>query len=344
MLNESALERLACPLDGCDTLRAHVFEGTAGAMREAVILCPSCRAWFPVEDGIADFLTGTIAYGEDRARFWARHEADLRRLGAAPDAAPAGEDAELQRAQQRHFDWYADNEKQSYEEYERLPFWIAADAVAFDRWRPLLPAGGWLLDVGCGPGRATVRFRDLDLNVLAFDVSKAMVRKAAERFREPGTRARGVFLVADAMRFPVRSSSLDGVLAYGVLHHVPDPKAVCREIARVLAPGGVYVGSENNETVLRAAFELLQRLRPLWYEEAGPEALLSARRFAEAFSGTGLSLSTFTSVFLPPHLLNAMPPSTATRLLAAADRVARAVPGLRANGGLILVEGRKPRA
>ena len=344
MLSDSALTRLACPVDGCETLTPHVFTGTAESIADAVVVCPSCGGWFPVEEGIVDFLTGDLAYADDRARFWDRHEQELKRLDVRPDSPRKDGGSGLQIAQQRHFDWYADNEKQSYEEYERLPFWIAADAVAFSRWRELVRPQCWLLDIGCGPGRATVKFMDLDVNVLAFDVSKAMVRQAAHRFRAPGTRARAVFMVADAMRFPVRRDCIDYAMAYGVLHHVPDPPTVCREIARVLRPGGFYLGSENNESVFRGAFELLQRLSPLWYEEAGPEALLSDRRFAESFAQTSMSLTSFTSVFLPPHLLNLLPPRVATPLLGAADRLARAIPLLRRQGGLILAEGRKAQS
>jgi len=344
MLSTDALSRLACPLDGSEGLQATLFRGQPDAIHEAVVVCPTCRAWFPVEDGIPDFLTGDLAYKDDRARFWGTHEPRLVELGLAPDAAGPSGDAALQQAQQRHFDWYSKNEKQSYDEYERLPFWVAADGMAFARWRSLIRPRSWLLDVGCGPGRATAKLVDLDIDILAFDVSKAMVRLAASRFRGPEVKARTIFMAADAMRFPIRSASLDYVMAYGVLHHVPDPPRVCREIDRVLRPGGRYLGSENSTSVFRGLFELLQKLRPQWYEEAGPEALFSAKSFAESFTGTRMALSTHTSVFLPPHLLNLIPAPAAASLMSATDRIAGAIPFLRDNGGLILVEGTKPEA
>jgi SAM-dependent methyltransferase len=302
MLNADALAHLACPVDGSEQLSWRVFRGEPDAIVDAVIVCPACRAWFPVEDGIPDFLIGELAYADDRALFWQTHEAELATLGLAPDTPCGIGETDLQRAQQRHFDWYSRNEKQTYDEYERLPFWIAADGIAF---------------------------------------SKAMVRLAAERFRGSGATARTVFMAADAMRFPVRSASLDYVMAYGVLHHVPDPPRVCREIDRVLQPGGLYFGSENGTSVFRGLFDLLQRIRPQWYEEAGPEALFSARGLDEGFAGTDIALSTRTSVFLPPHLLNHLSARAAAAVLNATDRIGGAIPLLRDNGGLILVEGRK---
>jgi ubiquinone/menaquinone biosynthesis C-methylase UbiE/uncharacterized protein YbaR (Trm112 family) len=341
MLSDRALALLACPACGGERLSREAFDGSAEALREAVVYCPGCRAWFPVEDGVLDLLTGSLAYREDRERFRSRHAGRMEALGLVPDPPAGASESELQAKQQQHFDWYADNEKQSYLEYERMPFWVAADAIAFSRWRERIRPGSWLLDVGCGPGRATVKVLDLDIDVLGFDVSKAAVRQAEERHRKGGYRARAAFFAADATRFPIRSAVLDYVLVYGVLHHVPDPRAACLEIARVLRPGGTYLGSENNETVFRRVFELLQRLRPLWYEEAGPEALISDRTMREGFAGTGVEIETRSSVYLPPHLLNHLPPAWGRSLLGATDALFNLVPGLRRNGGLILVEGTK---
>lgn len=168
-----------------------------------------------------------------------------------------------------------------------------------------------------------------------------MVRQAIDRYRQTPHRAKATFFVADASSFPIVDASADYVLVYGVLHHLPEPRQTCREIARVLRRGGIYFGSENNTTIFRWVFDLLQRMNPLWHEEAGPEALISRRRVQEAFEDTGVRIETSTSVFLPPHLLNMLRPECAFQMLTFADRVGRSVPVLRRNGGLILVRGIK---
>ncbi len=143
--------------------------------------------------------------------------------------------------------------------------------------------------------------------------------------------------VADATRLPFVQESFDYVLVYGVLYHLPKPGDTCQQIACVLKPGGVYFGSENNQTIFRTIFDLLQHLRPLWYEEAGEHPLISEADLREWLQPAGLKVSVCTSVFLPPHLLNLFSPKFATQLLKISDKLLGSVPILRNQGGLIYV-------
>jgi SAM-dependent methyltransferase len=346
MFSTEALDRLSCPTCGASFQHKTFDAQDERSIREALVWCARCRAWFPLEGGVLDLLMGELAYADDRRAFAARHAADLRALDLVADPSPADKQGEsaLQSKQQAHFDWYAANEKQSYLEYEQMPFWEAVDAITFAEWRPRFTPGSWLLDVGCGNGRSTFKVADLDLNVLAFDVSKGAIRQAEERARAAHPTARLSFLVADARRFPIKDAVMDHVLIYGVLHHVPDPREACREVARVLKSGGVYFGSENNETIFRAIFDKLQKLKPLWYEEAGPEALISDTTVRQAFASTGVSVSTRSSIFVPPHLINLLPRQWGPTILRVSDRLGRAVPGVSSNGGLIVIEGVKDAA
>ena len=86
---------------------------------------------------------------------------------------------------------------------------------------------------------------------------------------------------------------------------------------------------------------MLQKLRPLWFEEAGPEALISDTTVREAFAATNVSVSTRSSIFVPPHVINLLPRKWGPSILRLSDRVGRAVPGVARNGGLILIEGVK---
>lgn len=335
------IELLTCPECSDHPLRYEAFETSDGhEIEHGVVWCSTCEHWYPIEEGLLELLVDALSYADDRARFWATHAPHLKALGLRPpDVEGNRPDVKAQRQQQAHFDWYADNSRQTYSAYEQTPFWQGADALAFDEWRKEILPGGYLLDVGCAQGRSTFKIMDREVRVVAFDISKALIRQAIARCRKEKKQASATFFVADASRFPFITACFDYVLVYGVLHHVPDPSSTCQEIARVLKPGGMYLGSENNRTIFRAAFDLLQRIRPLWHEEAGAQPLLSRSDYEKWLPQSDFDLSIKTSVFLPPHLFNYLTPESARRLLGFTDALFGSIPYVNEHGGLILVRG-----
>jgi len=332
-----------CPTCGSPDLQHLTFsEQSPQEINDGVVWCVKCKNWYPIQDGVLDLLTGALVYVEDRKNFWITYSDQLEKIGLSSSLNGMDENKkELQSIQQTHFDWYANNEQQTYNTYEQLPFWVAADRLAFEPWRKNIVPGSWLLDVGCAEGRSTFKLMDLGINVVGFDVSKSLVRQAINRYRSGSFKAKATFCVADASNFPFKNSSFDYVLIYGVLHHLPDPVFACKEAARVLKLKGKYLGSENNRSMFRVIFDLLQKINPLWQEEAGPEALISSKLISEAFTGTGVKVTSYTSVFLPPHLINLLSQKKADQLLSVTDKIGRAIPGLRNNGGLIVIDGLK---
>ena len=96
-----------------------------------------------------------------------------------------------------------------------------------------------VLEVGCGRGVGVEILLSLNAQyVTAFDFDSRMVAPAHKRLARHTDRA-GVF-VGDAALMPFPSNSLDGVIEYGILHHVPHWQQAIREVARVLKPGGIF--------------------------------------------------------------------------------------------------------
>ena len=104
-----------------------------------------------------------------------------------------------------------------------------------------------MLDLGCRSGALTRHFLEGN-EVVGVDVDRAALAKAAELGITP--------VVADVDEpLPLDSETFDVVVAGELLEHVRFPRALVAEVRRVLAPGGVFVGSVPN------AFRVQNRLR-----------------------------------------------------------------------------------
>ena len=100
-----------------------------------------------------------------------------------------------------------------------------------------VPAGGTVLDVGSGTGRALPALRravGLRGSVIALDLTPEMIDQA----RALGRAAYAAFLIADARHLPLQAASADAVFAAGLITHLPDAASGLQELARVTRPGG----------------------------------------------------------------------------------------------------------
>lgn len=105
-----------------------------------------------------------------------------------------------------------------------------------------LQAGATVLDVGCGPGYATLELAELvgpGGRVIAVDVSERYVAHLRQTLAARRI-SRVEALHSDVTRLPAPDNSVDFAYARWVLCWVQDPAAVVREVARVLRPGGVF--------------------------------------------------------------------------------------------------------
>lgn len=342
------VRQLRCP--GCGPasapLQAHDFStpGSDIHITDGVLVCPACRTSYPIQGRLTELVAPALQDVDHRRRFDERFAAQLTARAiqpVTPDQPGAAALAD-QLKQRRHFDWYADNQTQNYQQYQNTPFWRAADEQALRRWRPLVADGSLILDIGCADGRGGFYFTSLpQATLVGFDISRRMVENAIRRANREGFSDRSAFLVADGTRLPFAAGTFDVAITFGVLHHLPEPAAAMRAIQLILKNRGVHLAFENNVSVARPIFDFLMRIVPLWSEEAGDEPLISQRMVRQWLEGVPADLTSATSVFVPPHVLNWFSHKAADRLLRASDAIARGLPVLRDNGGLIMFEARK---
>jgi 2-polyprenyl-3-methyl-5-hydroxy-6-metoxy-1,4-benzoquinol methylase len=112
----------------------------------------------------------------------------------------------------------------------------------------LLPdlANKSVLEIGCGSGAFSLELarRYLSANITAADFSPKAIEIARERQRQSGTNVE--FLVEDAQRLTLPNDRYDFVFSCECLEHLPEPKKMCGEIARVLRAGGEWILTTEN--------------------------------------------------------------------------------------------------
>jgi len=90
------------------------------------------------------------------------------------------------------------------------------------------------LDLGCGDGFFTQLLAKYCDYVVGIDINK----HSSWYFRE---NTNSSFIVSDARKIPLRSSSTDIVLIISLLEHVPKWEAILLEVYRVLRGGGIAI-------------------------------------------------------------------------------------------------------
>ncbi len=133
---------------------------------------------------------------------------------------------------------------EDYDAWYRQPrgAWIAArEYRLLYRLLGLTPPAS-LLDVGCGTGQFSDRFRTAGFDVTGIDPDAAMLRVA--RTRHPGRYVQG-----DALQLPFADASFDACIAVTSLCFVADPARALAEMWRVTRRA-LVVGVLNRHSLL----------------------------------------------------------------------------------------------
>jgi len=105
-----------------------------------------------------------------------------------------------------------------------------------------VPPGSRVADLGCGAGAFSQRLADMGFDVLSVDENNEGVFQAQTPFRQldlENARQMAEFCEEFAGRF-------DAVICAEVIEHVENPWLLVRNIASLLAPGGVVIISTPN--------------------------------------------------------------------------------------------------
>jgi ubiquinone/menaquinone biosynthesis C-methylase UbiE len=125
-------------------------------------------------------------------------------------------------------------------EYDAMDF-SATDQLFAERAAELAPGARWIFDLGSGNAKIPLAIGALTpatVRICAIEMSAEMLAAGLRNRSRAGATHRLLFLRADAKRLPLPDASAELVTSNSLVHHIPDPRAVFREIARIVRPGG----------------------------------------------------------------------------------------------------------
>ncbi|MDI6804475.1 MAG: class I SAM-dependent methyltransferase [Bacteroidota bacterium] len=119
-------------------------------------------------------------------------------------------------------------------EYDAMDFTEVNTSFA-ERAVEILPDEGLVLDLGTGSARIPILIlqRNRKLKIIAVDLSENMLKVGKMNVDTYNFSASVELIIVDAKKLPYPDNHFDAVISNSLLHHIPDPLPVLKEINRV---------------------------------------------------------------------------------------------------------------
>ena len=275
------LDILACPLDGAWPLEALSLttDENGRDVETGFLLCPRCRAAFPVLAGIPHLTRGGLRRRDLDGPLFEQNRDALARAGAdrqwpEPPAPAPGDPTDHDRNLMGEGDYWgryltacvgggdrsildcrwtgthapylhAGVEVRDDRDIGRrhLGIWPPRLSRALRRWWGRVGPGRRALDVGCGGGQFGLEPAWLGMDVVGMDISLESLRIAREHARLVGLDPQYVY--ADPSQPPFRPHTFDLLMSKDALHHIPDVRECLARLDGLLKPSGVVMFYEH---------------------------------------------------------------------------------------------------
>ena len=153
-------------------------------------------------------------------------------------------------------------------------------ARAHPDWGPwldligLIQPQGKLVDLGCAFGYLVQEARTRGYQAFGLDVSSYAIA------REPGIEG---LIEGDLQVLPLRDSSADVVVLFDVLEHLSDPQRALAEVARILTPEGLIVGTTPDPVFFKRdeSTHIFERPPSYWLDRLHRHGFEVCFRFSE---------------------------------------------------------------
>jgi ubiquinone/menaquinone biosynthesis C-methylase UbiE len=147
--------------------------------------------------------------------------------------------------------------------YARADFSDSNQAYVADVMKSFPDRLANVVDLGCGPGDIAIRLSRAaaSIRITGVDGSPAMLAIARAALRSAGLERRVSFLEGRLPGVALAESSFDLVLSKDMLHHLPNPQVLWREVRRLGRPGAaVCVMDLSRPATCAAAHEIVERV------------------------------------------------------------------------------------
>lgn len=142
--------------------------------------------------------------------------------------------------------------------------------------KKLIPVGEKLtiLDFGCGGGLITYEVYKMNpqSKIIGIDISEVAIKKAKKKVPQAI-----FYIIKDGDRLPLKSSTVDFILATDVIEHIYNTKDTMKEFFRILKPEGKilittpYHGLIKNFIIILFGFDSI-------FDPAGPHIRFFSKR------------------------------------------------------------------
>lgn len=153
-----------------------------------------------------------------------------------------------------------------------------------------------VLDVGCGVGGPALYLaKNYGVHVTGVTIAEQQVEIATRRAKEAGLSDQAKFVHGDAMQLDFADGTFDAAYVFEAGCHMPDKSKYCREVARVLKPGGVFTGEDWFQAEALSAEDHREWIEPICRFHGVPH-LRTLEHHGQDLQDAGLSVETLENL------------------------------------------------